>query len=72
MKKSVFAAVVDVEGVVGVAVVESICYVVVVVDAVVVDINYSIGQLLTSTRLERLEDFLFENLTIEENLSLDD
>ncbi len=72
MKKSVFAAVVDVEGVVGVAVVESICYVVVVVDAVVVDINYSIDQLLTSTRLERLEDFLFENLTIEENLSLDD
>jgi hypothetical protein len=72
LKKSVFAAVVDVEGVVGVAVVESICYVVVVVDAVVVDINYSIGQLLTSTRLERLEDFLFENLTIEENLSLDD
>jgi hypothetical protein len=72
LKKSVFAAVVDVEGVVGVAVVESICYVVVVVDAVVVDINYSIDQLLTSTRLERLEDFLFENLTIEENLSLDD
>jgi len=72
LKKSVFAAVVDVEGVVGVAVVESICYVVVVVDAVVVDINYSIGQLLTSTQLERLEDFLFENLTIEENLSLDD
>ncbi len=71
--KSVFAAVVDVEGVVVVvaaaAVVESICQVVVVVvvvvvvDVVFVDINYSI---------EHLEDFLFENLTIEENLSLDD
>ncbi len=70
--KSVFAAVVDVEGVVVVvaaaAVVESICQVVVVVvvvvvDVVFVDINYSI---------EHLEDFLFENQTIEENLSLDD